>query len=52
MSQAEAALNAQLTDLSKSVIKSPINGIVLARSIDRGSVAAFSCPGLFPLPRT
>ncbi|NLT22153.1 MAG: efflux RND transporter periplasmic adaptor subunit [Syntrophorhabdus sp.] len=51
VSQAEAALNAQLTDLSKSVIKSPINGIVLARSIEPGQTvaASFTAPVLFTL---
>lgn len=51
VSQAEAVLKANLTDLSKSVIKSPINGIVLARSIEPGQTvaASFTAPVLFTL---
>jgi HlyD family secretion protein len=51
VSQAEATLNANLTDLSKSVIKSPINGIVLTRSIEPGQTvaASFTAPVLFTL---
>jgi HlyD family secretion protein len=51
VSQAEAVLKANLTDLSKSVITSPINGIVLARSIEPGQTvaASFTAPVLFTL---
>ncbi len=51
VSQAEATLKANLTDLSKSVIRSPINGIVLARSIEPGQTvaASFQAPVLFTL---
>jgi len=51
VSQAEAILNVNLTDLSKSVIKSPINGIVLTRSIEPGQTvaASFTAPVLFTL---
>jgi HlyD family secretion protein len=51
VSQAEATLKANLTDLSKSVIKSPINGIVLTRSIEPGQTvaASFTAPVLFTL---
>ena len=49
--QAEATLQANLTDLSKSTIHSPINGIVLTRSIDPGQTVAASMttPVLFTL---
>ncbi len=49
--QSRAALEANLTDLSKSVIKSPINGIVLTRSIEPGQTvaASFTAPVLFTL---
>lgn len=36
VSQAEAALDAFNADLSKMVIRAPINGVVLTRSIDPG----------------
>ncbi len=36
VAQATATLDAQQTDLSKMVIRSPINGVVLTRSIDPG----------------
>jgi HlyD family secretion protein len=51
VSQAQATLNAHLTDLSKSVIKSPINGIVLTRNIEPGQTvaASFTAPVLFTL---
>ncbi|MDD5207108.1 MAG: efflux RND transporter periplasmic adaptor subunit [Desulfobacterales bacterium] len=51
VSQAQATLNAHLTDLSKSVIKSPINGVVLTRSIEPGQTvaASFTAPVLFTL---
>ncbi len=51
VSQAEAVLKSNLTDLSKSVIKSPIDGIVLARSIEPGQTvaASFTAPVLFTL---
>lgn len=49
--QAQANLDATQTDLKKSVITSPINGIVLARSIDPGQTvaASFQAPVLFSL---
>jgi len=48
---AEAGLNSDQTDLSKTVIHSPINGIVLARSIEPGQTvaASLSAPVLFTL---
>jgi HlyD family secretion protein len=51
VSQAEATLEAYNTDLSKTVIRSPINGIVLTRSVEPGQTvaAAFQAPVLFTL---
>ena len=51
VSQAQASLEAIETDLSKSVIRSPINGIVLARSVEPGQTvaASFTAPVLFTL---
>ncbi len=51
VSQARATLQASETDLSKATIKSPINGIVLTRSIEPGQTVAASMttPVLFTL---
>jgi HlyD family secretion protein len=51
VSQAEAALLANQTDLAKAVIVSPINGIVITRSIEPGQTvaAAFTAPILFTI---
>lgn len=51
VAQAQAALDANQTDLSKSVIRSPINGIVLVRNIEPGQTvaASFTAPVLFTL---
>lgn len=51
VSQAQATLQANETDLSKSVITSPINGIVLTRSIEPGQTvaASYQTPVLFTL---
>jgi HlyD family secretion protein len=51
VSQARAVLEANETDLAKAVIRSPINGIVLARSVEPGQTvaAAFTAPVLFTL---
>jgi HlyD family secretion protein len=51
VSQARAVLEANQTDLAKAVIRSPINGIVLARSVEPGQTvaAAFTAPVLFTL---
>ncbi len=51
VSQAQATLQANETDLYKSVIRSPINGIVLTRSIEPGQTvaASFQSPVLFTL---
>ena len=47
----KAALNAAETDLAKSVIRSPIDGIVLTRAVEPGQTvaAAFQSPVLFTL---
>lgn len=49
--QAQAVLDANETDLSKAVIRSPINGIVLTRSVEPGQTVAASlqAPVLFTL---
>ncbi len=51
VSQAQATLEAIETDLSKSYIRSPINGIVLTRSMEPGQTvaASFTAPVLFTL---
>jgi HlyD family secretion protein len=51
VAQARASLEAVRTDLSKTEIKSPINGVVLVRSIEPGSTVAASlqAPVLFTL---
>jgi HlyD family secretion protein len=51
VSQAQATLQANKTDLSKSIIRSPINGIVLTRSVEPGQTvaASFTAPVLFAL---
>jgi HlyD family secretion protein len=51
VSQAQATLEAYQTDLSKAVIRSPINGIVLTRNIEQGQTvaASFETPVLFTL---
>jgi HlyD family secretion protein len=51
VSEAQAAVQANETDFSKSVIRSPINGIVLTRSIEPGQTvaASFQAPTLFTL---
>lgn len=51
VSQAQATLDANQTDLSKAVIRSPVNGIVLTRSIESGQTVAatFTAPVLFTL---
>ncbi len=49
--QAKATLNIAETDLSKAVIISPINGVVLTRNVEPGQTvaASFSAPLLFTL---
>jgi HlyD family secretion protein len=51
VSQARATLQVQETDLSKTVIHSPINGMVLTRSVEPGQTvaASFQAPVLFTL---
>jgi HlyD family secretion protein len=51
VSQAQAVLQADETDLSKSVIRSPISGVVLARNVEPGQTvaASFTAPVLFTL---
>ena len=51
VNQAEATLSSYETDLSKMTIRSPINGVVLTRSIDPGQTvaASFQAPELFLL---
>jgi len=51
VSQAQATLDANLTDLSKLVIRSPVNGIVLTRSVEPGQTVAATLnpPVLFTL---
>lgn len=51
VAQARASLDAVRTDLSKTEIRSPINGIVLVRSVEPGSTVAASlqAPVLFTL---
>jgi len=51
VSEAQATLEANETDLSKAVVHSPINGIVLTRSVEPGQTVAASLqsPVLFTL---
>ncbi|MFO8085159.1 MAG: efflux RND transporter periplasmic adaptor subunit [Desulfobacterales bacterium] len=51
VNQARASLEAHETDLSKAIIYSPINGIVLTRSVEPGQTVAssFQAPVLFTL---
>lgn len=51
VSQAQATLEADETDLAKTVILSPINGIVLTRNVEPGQTvaASFQAPVLFTL---
>ena len=49
--QAKAALATYETDISKSIIRSPINGVALTRSVEPGQTvaAAMTAPTLFTL---
>ncbi len=49
--QAQAALEAIETDISKTVIRSPVNGVVLTRNVEPGQTvaASFQAPVLFTL---
>jgi HlyD family secretion protein len=51
VAQAQATLELNQTDLSKAVIRSPINGVVLVRSVEPGQTVAASLqsPVLFTL---
>lgn len=51
IAEATATLNVDRTNLEKSVIYSPINGVVLTRSVDPGQTvaASFQAPVLFTL---
>ena len=51
VAQAQATLEGYETDLSKAVIRSPINGIVLTRNVEQGQTvaASFETPVLFTL---
>ncbi|MDD5678969.1 MAG: efflux RND transporter periplasmic adaptor subunit [Kiritimatiellae bacterium] len=51
VAQAQATLNVNQTDVSKSVIHSPINGVVLTRAVEPGQTVAASLasPVLFTL---
>ena len=51
VSQAKAALATYETDISKAVIRSPINGVVLTRDVEPGQTvaAAYQAPTLFTL---
>lgn len=51
VSKAKANLDADETDLSKAVIRSPINGIVLTREVEAGQTvaASFETPILFTI---
>ena len=53
VTEAQATLQANETNLSKSVIRSPINGVVLTRSIEPGQTvaASFQAPVLFTLAK-
>jgi len=51
LEQAQAALTVNETELGKAVIRSPINGMVLKRSVEPGQTvaASFQAPELFTL---
>lgn len=51
VSQAQASLNVNRTDIGKAVVVSPINGVVLTRSVEPGQTVAatFQAPTLFTL---
>jgi HlyD family secretion protein len=51
VAQAQATLEATQTDIGKAIIRSPIDGVVLTRSIEPGQTvaAAFQAPVLFTL---
>jgi HlyD family secretion protein len=51
VNQAQAALAANESDLSKLVIRSPVNGVVLTRNVEAGQTvaASFATPTLFTI---
>jgi HlyD family secretion protein len=51
VAQAQASLDVVRTDITKAVIKSPINGVVLKRAVEPGQTVAaqFQSPTLFTL---
>ncbi|MCX5769229.1 MAG: efflux RND transporter periplasmic adaptor subunit [Candidatus Hydrogenedentes bacterium] len=51
VAQAQATLDANKSDLTKAVVRSPINGVVLVRSVEPGQTVAamFQSPILFTL---
>jgi HlyD family secretion protein len=51
VAQAQATLDVVRTDITKAVIKSPINGVVLKRAVEPGQTVAaqFQAPTLFTL---
>jgi HlyD family secretion protein len=51
VSQAEATLSAIETDLTKAVIRSPVDGVVLTRNVEPGQTvaASFQAPVLFKI---
>ncbi len=51
VAQAQATLQYKQTDLTKAVITSPINGVVLTREVEKGQTvaASFQAPVLFTL---
>jgi HlyD family secretion protein len=51
VAQSQAALEVVRTDITKAVVKSPINGIVLKRSVEPGQTVAaqFQSPTLFTI---
>lgn len=53
VAQAQAALHANQTDLAKAEVRSPIDGVVLTRTVDPGQTvaAAFQTPVLFTLAK-
>lgn len=51
VAQAQATLDALLTDLAKAEIRSPVNGVVLTREVEAGQTvaASYSTPELFTI---
>jgi HlyD family secretion protein len=51
VSQAQAAVRACETDLSKAIIRSPVNGVVISRNVEPGQTvaASFQAPVLFTI---